>query len=118
MNKGFHLRKGDSEGMPWEVYITKSVFGKKIRKRFSNKAQAQSFLNVLTGELENKQRVPLDPELHKVVALFADKLTPSQVQIMLEEGVRRFGSSAKASQNSVWRSRRLPEISTQPYDMP
>ena len=25
MIKSFHLRKGDSEGIPWEVYITKSV---------------------------------------------------------------------------------------------
>ena len=96
MIKGFHLRKGDSEGMPWEVYITKSVFGKKIRKRFANKAQAMSHINILEAELENKQRVSLDPEVHKIVALYAEKLTPFQIQTMLEEGVRRYSVEAKA----------------------
>ena len=48
--------------MPWEVYITKSVFGKKIRKRFSNKAQAQTYIIILEGELENNRRVPLYPD--------------------------------------------------------
>ena len=82
--------------MPWEVYITKSVFGKKIRKRFANKAQAMSHINILEAELENKQRVPLDPEVHKIVALYAEKLTPFQIQTMLEEGVRRYSVEAKA----------------------
>ena len=93
---GIKLKKGNSPTKPWEVHVAKKVFGKRDRKRFSNKAQAQSFINILEGELENKRRVPLDPEVHKIVALYAEKLTPFQIQTMLEEGVRRYSVEAKA----------------------
>ena len=41
--------------------------------------------------MESKERSPLDPEVHKVVALFADKLTASQMMVGLTEAAERFG---------------------------
>jgi integrase len=42
----------------------------------------------------NKERTPLDPELHKLVALYAPKLTIPQIATMLEEGVQRYSVTA------------------------
>ena len=63
--------------MPWEVYVSKSVFGKKIRKRFENRADAQSQVDLYETKVLNNGRQELDPDLHKLVALYQDKMTPS-----------------------------------------
>ena len=86
----------EGKSKPHLVYVNPSVFGKRIRKRFKTKEQAESQISIYANRLINKERVPLAPDLHKIVALFADKLTPSQVQIMLEEGVRRYSVATKA----------------------
>ena len=94
--KGIRLLFEEGKSKPHLVYVNPSVFGKRLRKRFKTKGQAESQIAVYANRLINKERVPLDPELHKIVTLFADKLTPSQVQIMLEEGVERYSVEARA----------------------
>ena len=98
MNKvaGIKLIKGDSPTKPWEVHVAKKVFGKRDRKRFGTKEKAETHLLKLSRRAVNKERTPLDPELHKIVALFADKLSIPQIQTMLEEGVQRYSVVAKA----------------------
>ncbi|MDG2213483.1 MAG: tyrosine-type recombinase/integrase, partial [Verrucomicrobiota bacterium] len=92
--KGIKLRKSESSTMPWEVYVSKSVFGKKIRKRFENRADAQSQVDLYETKVLNNGRQELDPDLHKLVALYQDKMTVPQFATMLEEGVRRYSVTA------------------------
>jgi len=80
--------------MPWEVYVSKSVFGKKIRKRFENRADAQTQVDLYETKVRNNGRQELDPDLHKLVALYQDKMTVPQFATMLEEGVQRYSVSA------------------------
>ena len=83
--------KSKSSTMPWEVRVNAAVFGKRIRKRFKTKAEADRQMVVYRARLDSKERSPLDPEVHKVVALFADKLTASQMMVGLTEAAERFG---------------------------
>ena len=92
--KGIKLRKSESSTMPWEVYVSKSVFGKKIRKRFENRADAQTQVDLYETKVRNNGRQELDPDLHKLVALYQDKMTVPQFATMLEEGVRRYSVTA------------------------
>ena len=80
--------------MPWEVYVSKSVFGKKIRKRFENRADAQSQVDLYETKVLNNGRQELDPELHKLVALYEGKMTIPQFATMLDEGVQRYSVTA------------------------
>ena len=86
------IKETDSPDNPWEVYVPKAAFGRLIRKRFATKAQKIIYEN----KLLSKRRAPLSPEVHKIVAMYADNLTPFQIQTMLEEGVRRYSVEAKA----------------------
>ena len=92
--KDIRLVKGSSPTKPWEVHCNAGVFGKRIRKRFKLKAKAKHHIQTLENRLLNKERTPLDPELHKLVALYAPQLTISQIATMLEEGVQRYSVSA------------------------
>jgi hypothetical protein len=89
------IKETDSPDNPWEVYVPKAAFGKLIRKRFATKAQAKAQKIIYENKLLSKRRAPLSPEVHKIVAMYADNLTPFQMQTMLEEGVRRYSVEAK-----------------------
>ena len=89
--KDIRLVKGSSPTKPWEVHCNAGVFGKRIRKRFKLKAKAKHHIQTLENRLLNKERTPLDPELHKLVALYAPQLTISQIATMLEEAYKKAG---------------------------
>ena len=93
---GIKIKKGDHPQFPWEVHVAKRLFGKRSRKKFETEAEAKAHATKMSRRVISKERVPLDPEVHKIVALYAEKLTPFQIQTMLEEGVRRYSVEAKA----------------------
>ncbi|MDG2214557.1 MAG: site-specific integrase [Verrucomicrobiota bacterium] len=93
---GIKVKKGKHPQFPWEAHVAKRLFGKRSRKKFETEAEAKAHALKMSRKVLNKERVPLDPEVHKIVALYAEKLTPSQIQTMLEEGVRRYSVEAKS----------------------
>ena len=52
-------------------------------------------MKVLEARRAQKERTPLDPEIHNVVALFQDKLTVDQIMLLLTEGVERFSKQSR-----------------------
>jgi len=92
--KGIRLIHEEDKDQPWLVYVNPTVFGKRRRKRFKLKAEALQQVKIYENRVLNKERTPLDPELHKLVALYAPKLTIPQIATMLEEGVQRYSVSA------------------------
>ena len=91
--KNVKLTKGKSPALPWEVYVSRSATtnGKRIRKRFETRAEAQHWADKYEALVLEKERSPLDPEIYRVVALFADKLTAAQMMVGLTEAAERFG---------------------------
>ena len=101
-HKGITLLFNESKKhKQWIVSVSKALFGKRSRAGFSTRALAEKQIKVYENKLTNRQRSPLDPEVHKVVALYADKLSAFQIQTMLEEGVKRYGGSGKPLQDIV-----------------
>ena len=72
---GIKLRKSESSTMPWEVYVSKSVFGKKIRKRFENRADAQSQVDLYETKVLNNGRQELDPEIIENGSIYISKVS-------------------------------------------
>ena len=96
MNKGIRLIHEEGKKLPWLVYVNPSLFGKRRRKRFATKKEAVAQMQTFDARLRRKELGPLDPELHRVVALFADKLNPAQVMVLLTEGVERFSKQSRS----------------------
>ncbi len=92
---GIDIIKGNHPLYPHEVHVAKRLFGKRSRKKFKYLKDANAHALKLSRRVLNKERVPLDPEVHKIAAMYADNLTPFQIQTMLEEGVRRYSVEAK-----------------------
>ena len=104
--KNVKITKGKSPALPWEVYVSRSATtqGKRIRKRFETRTEAQFWATKYEAMVLEKERSPLDPEVHKVVALFADKLTASQMMVCLSEGAERFGMATTAPLRTLARN--------------
>ena len=66
--KGIRLLFEEDKDQPWLVYVNPTVFGKRRRKRFKTKAEANQQVKIYENRVINKERTPLDPELHKLVA--------------------------------------------------
>ena len=94
ITNGIKVRKVDDDDRPWLVNVAKSLFGKQIRKRFLTKKEADAQAHSYAMKLKSKGQTPLEPELHKLVAVYANKLTVGQFATMLEEGVRRYSVAA------------------------
>ena len=58
------------------------------------RAEAQHWADQYEAMLMEKERTPLDPEIYQVVALFADRLTASQMMVCLS----RRGGTLRAGQ--------------------
>lgn len=84
--KGIRLLHEKGKAQPWLVYVNPSIFGKRIRKRFETKAEAQHKVKIYENRVLSKERSPLDPEVHRVVSLFTDRLTASQMMVCLSVG--------------------------------
>ncbi|MBH61798.1 MAG: hypothetical protein CL569_04990 [Alphaproteobacteria bacterium] len=93
--KSIRVIKGSSSTLPWEVHAAAKIFGKRIRQRFATRQEAEAHLKVLEARRAQKERTPLDPEIHNVVALFQDKLTVDQIMLLLTEGVERFSKQSR-----------------------
>ena len=52
-------------------------------------------MKVREARRAQKERTPLDPEIHNVVALFQAKLTVDQIMLLLTEGVERFSKQSR-----------------------
>ena len=92
-NPKITVRKLDGEDRPWLVNVAKSCFGKQIRKRFKTRRQAELMAHEYTMRMKVKEQTPLEPELHKVVALFQGKLSATQVMDALTTAVELQGLS-------------------------
>ena len=80
-NKGIQLKKINSESNPYEVYVPKALFGQMIRKRFATQAQAKDQIRIFENQLREKERVPLDPEIHNVISNYQTIFNLSLIHI-------------------------------------
>ena len=92
-NPKITVSKLDGNDRPWLVNVAKSCFGKQIRKRFKTRRQAELMAHEYTMRMKVKEQTPLEPEIHKVVALFQDKLSATQVMEALTTAVELQGLS-------------------------
>ncbi len=90
-HNGITVNKSDHPTRPWLVNVAKSLFGKQIRKRFKTRRQAELQAHSYTMKLKSKEQTPLEPEAHKVVALFRDKLSAAQIMMALTDAVELHG---------------------------
>jgi len=90
-HNGITVNKSDHPTRPWLVNVAKSLFGKQIRKRFKTRRQAELQAHSYTMKLKSKEQTPLEPETHKVVALFQDKLSAAQIMMALTDAVELHG---------------------------
>ena len=87
--KGIVTKKGQSQNLPWEVYVPKAVFGKMIRKRFKTRKQAEASARGYENKVLNRERVPLDPEIHKVISNYQTIFSADELREILEGAVAR-----------------------------
>ena len=76
---------------PWLVSVPPSVFGKQIRKRFETRDEAKLQMHAYMMEAASKEQAPLDPDIHRVVAGFQDKLSATQIMTALSTAVEFHG---------------------------
>jgi len=88
--KGIYLKKTKFEENPWQVNVDKKHFGKRIRERFKTKALAETAILKYENKLREKERVPLDPEIHKVIAGYQNDFAPDELREILETAVQRY----------------------------
>ena len=88
--KGIYLKKTKFEENPWQVNVDKRHFGKRIRERFKTKALAETAILKYENKLREKERVPLDPEIHKVIAGYQNDFAPDELREILETAVQRY----------------------------
>ena len=88
--KGIYLKKTKFEENPWQVNVDKKHFGKRIRERFKTKALAETAILKYENKLREKERVPLDPEIHKVIAGYQNDFAPDELPEILETAVQRY----------------------------
>ena len=90
--KGIRLVKVDTHpDRPWLVSVPPSVFGKQIRKRFETRDEAKLQMHAYMMEAASKEQAPLDPDIHRVVAGFQDKLSATQIMTALSTAVELQG---------------------------
>jgi hypothetical protein len=110
---GINIKKVDTHpDRPWMVTVAPSVFGKQIRKRFLTKKEADLQAHSYAMKVKSEEREPLEPELHRLMALYAPKLTTGQFATMLEEGVQRYSMTALPLESLV------EEYLTRPHSSP
>ena len=88
--KGIYLKKTKFEENPWQVNVDKKHFGKRIRERFKTKALAETAILKYENKLREKERVPLDPEIHKVIAGYQNDFAPDELREILETAVQKY----------------------------
>ena len=92
--KGIRLLKVDTHpDRPWLVSVPPSVFGKQIRRRFKSRDEAKLQMHTYMMEAAQKEQAPLDPDIHRVVVSFQDKLSPTQIMTALTTAVELQGLS-------------------------
>lgn len=87
--KGIYLKKTNFEQNPWQVCVDKRHFGKRIRERFPTKQLAHTALVKYENMLREKERVPLDPEIHKVISNYQTIFSADELREILEGAVAR-----------------------------
>ena len=77
----------------WEVLCPKKVFGKRIRKPFKTKADAEREKAKLMAKYQDETVAPLDPDLHLLLARFQNKLSVDQIESALLAKLEEAGES-------------------------
>lgn len=85
--KGIELKRGAEGESPWVVHIAATVFGKRQRLWFKNKELAVEQIRILENKVLNKNRVPLDPEIHKVISNYQNIFTADELRVVMEKAV-------------------------------
>jgi len=85
--KGIELKRGAEGESPWVVHIAENVFGKRQRQWFKTKELAMARIAVLENKVLNKNRVPLDPEIHKVISNYQNIFSADELRVVLEKAV-------------------------------
>ena len=89
---GIRIKKVDTHpDRPWLVSVAPSVFGKQICKRFATQKDAKAQAHSYMMKAASKEREPLDPDIHRVVALFRNKLSATQIMTALTTAVELQG---------------------------
>ena len=88
-DKRITLRQTKNEKNPWLVNVAKGTFGNQIRRRFPNKKLAEAAVNKYEDKLRERERVPLDPEIHKVISNYQTIFSADELREILEGAVAR-----------------------------
>ena len=87
--KGITLNRTDHPELPWLLNVAKSHFGKQIRLRYPTKELGETAILKYENKLREKERVPLDPEIHKVVSNYQHIFGVDEFRQILEAAVSR-----------------------------
>ena len=85
--KGITLNRTDHPELPWLLNVAKSHFGKQIRLRYPTKELGETAILKYENKLREKERVPLDPEIHKVVSNYQHIFDVDEFRQILEAAV-------------------------------
>jgi integrase len=93
---GIKIQRVQHATTPWRVNVSKNLFGKQIRKRFSTRGEAEQAAEAYALKVRQNGCTPLDPEIHQVAALFQDKLSAAQFMAALTKASERSNMSRRS----------------------
>ena len=85
----------------WEIQAPAKLFGKRIRKKFITKAEANGYKCELETKLQNQRLTPLDRDVHLCAIRFQKLLTVEQIEAALSDAVVHYEQSEMDLQSMV-----------------
>ena len=80
----------------YEVMAPAKLFGKRIRKYFKTKAEANDFKLEMETKLQNEKLSPLPPDIHLCAARYQKSLTVDQMEAALAGAIEYYDQSNKS----------------------
>jgi len=87
----------------WEIQAPAKLFGKRLRKKFRTKAEANGYKLELEIKLQNQKLSPLDRDVHLCAYRFQNLLTVDQIETALSDAVVHYQQSEMDLQSMVGR---------------